>query len=51
MASQNKKKKLKNSFGAPGVLKSKNSKLKRLLFFTSAQRKENNRCIFLEFML
>ena len=42
MASENKKKKLKNSFGWKTILKNKKSKCKRFLFFTSSQRKENN---------
>lgn len=43
MASENKKKKLKNSYCVKGALKNKlPHKLKRVLFFTSSQRKENN---------
>lgn len=43
MASENKKKKLKNSYCCKGALKNKlPHKLKRVLFFTSSQRKENN---------
>ena len=42
MASENKKKKLKNSYCVKGMLKNKDLKLKRIAFFTSSQRKENN---------
>jgi len=42
MASENKKKKLKNSYCVKGMLKNKDLKLKRTAFFTSSQRKENN---------
>lgn len=43
MASENKKKKLKNSYCYKSALKNKlPNKCKRLLFFTSSQRKENN---------
>lgn len=42
MASEKKKRKLKNSFCCKGALKNKTLKLKRVLFFTSSQRKENN---------
>ena len=43
MASENKKRKLKNSHCSHGALKNKlPHKCKRLLFFTSSQRKENN---------
>jgi hypothetical protein len=43
MASENKKKKLKNSFGAPSVLKEKGKGPKRWIFFTSAYRQELKR--------
>ena len=41
MASENKKKKLKNSYCVKGALKNKGvkSRLKRVLFYTSSQRK------------
>lgn len=43
MASENKKKKLKNSYCYKSALKNKlPHKLKRVLFFTSSQRKKNN---------
>jgi hypothetical protein len=43
MASENKRKKLKNSYCVKGALKNKlPNKCKRLLFFTSSQRKQNN---------
>jgi len=43
MASQNKKKKLKNSYGVGSILKNKIDKgPKRAMFFTPSQRKENN---------
>lgn len=41
MASINKKKKLKNSYCCKSMLKNKKIKLKRVLFFTASQRKEN----------
>ena len=45
MASQNKKRKLKNNYLCGGALKEKDETkgLKRILFFTSATRKENKR--------
>lgn len=39
MASEKKKRKLKNSYCWYGALKNKKLKLKRVLFFTSSQRK------------
>ena len=39
MASEKKKRKLKNSYCCYGALKNKKLKLKRVLFFTSSQRK------------
>lgn len=42
MSSENKKKKLKNSYGCKSTLKHKGGKLKKFLFFTSSQRQENN---------
>ena len=43
MASENKKKKLKNSYCYKSALKNKlPNKCKKLLFFTSSQRKDNN---------
>jgi hypothetical protein len=39
MASENKKKKLKNAFLAKTQLKNKKNRLKRLLFYTPSQRK------------
>lgn len=43
MASQNKKNKLKNSFQVPAGLKDKGKGIKRLTFYTSAQRKANKK--------
>lgn len=43
MASEKKKRKLKNSYGVKGVLKNKKSKCKRFLFYTSSKRKELNK--------
>jgi hypothetical protein len=44
MASENKKKKMKNSNSHHGfALKEKKMKLKRMLFFNASQRKQNNR--------
>lgn len=43
MASENKKKKLKNSYCWVGALKNKDLKSKRVLFYTSSQRKELDR--------
>ena len=40
MASENKKRKLKNSYYVGGVLKNKKMKMKRILFFTPSMRKE-----------
>lgn len=40
MASENKKRKLKNSYCAGGALKEKRMKLRRVLFFTSSKRKD-----------
>lgn len=43
MASENKKKKLKNSYCWKTTLKNKlPSRCKRVLFFTSSQRRQNN---------
>jgi len=42
MASEKKKRKLKNSYCVKGALKNKTLKLKKVLFFTSSQRKVNN---------
>ena len=42
MVSQKKKKKLKNAYCVPGTLKNKGTKLKRILFYTSSERKELN---------
>ena len=42
MSSENKKKKLKNSYCAKGTLKEKSLKLKRVLFYTSSLRKKLN---------
>ena len=43
MASQNKFKKLKNSYMVKSGIKNKNSKCKRLQFYTASQRKENKK--------
>jgi hypothetical protein len=43
MASEKKKRKLKNSYCCAGALKNKKLKLKRVLFYTSSQRKELNK--------
>jgi hypothetical protein len=43
MASENKKRKLKNSYCNPSALKEKNMKMKRVLFFTPSERKANNK--------
>ena len=40
MSSKNKKNKHKNAYLWPGGLKEKDMKIKRLLFFTSAKRRE-----------
>ena len=40
MASENKKRKLKNSYCVGGALKEKKMKMKRVLFFTPSMRKE-----------
>lgn len=40
MSSENKKKKLKNSYCCKGMLKNKTLKLKRVAFYTSALRKK-----------
>ena len=40
MASENKKRKLKNSYCVGGALKEKKMKMKRILFFTPSMRKE-----------
>jgi len=45
MASVNKKNKLKNSYAIAGMLKNASLKLKRGLFFTSSQRKKNNKIV------
>lgn len=42
MASKKKIKKLKNSFCHRSALKNKKFKLKRILFFTPSDRRENN---------
>lgn len=42
MASEKKKRKLKNSYCVYGALKNKTLKLKRVLFYTSSQRKMLN---------
>lgn len=43
MASKNKKKKLKNSYCVEAILKDKTLRLKRIMFFTASQRKQNNK--------
>ena len=44
MASENKKRKLKNSYCVGGVLKnSANKGVKRLFFYTASQRKKNKK--------
>jgi hypothetical protein len=43
MASENKKKKLKNSFFQKGALKNKIDRIKRGLFYTSSQRQYEKR--------
>jgi hypothetical protein len=43
MSSENKKKKLKNSFFVPSWLKNKTIKLKRCGFFTASQRQVNKK--------
>jgi len=43
MASENKKKKLKNSFFVPSVLKNRFDRMKRCFFFTASQRQENKK--------
>ena len=43
MASQKKLRKLKNSYCSKGALKEKSCKLKRILFFTSSARRQNNK--------
>jgi hypothetical protein len=43
MASENKKRKLKNSFCVKGWLKNKSIKLKRLGFYNSSNRAEDNK--------
>lgn len=43
MASINKKKKLKNSFCVGSIFKDKNLRLKKMMFFTASQRKNNNK--------
>ena len=40
ISSENKKKKLKNSYCCKGMLKNKTIKLKRVAFYTSALRKK-----------
>ena len=42
MSSEKKKRKLKNSYCVKGFLKNKKIKLKRVLFYTSSQRKNLN---------
>ena len=42
MASQNKIKKLKNSYCCYGALKNKKLKLKRTMFYNASQRKDLN---------
>jgi len=41
MASENKKRKLKNSYCCGSILKNKYHKMKRIFFFTSSARKDN----------
>lgn len=43
MASEKKKRKLKNSWGCAGTLKNKDQRIKRFLFFTPSLRRLNNR--------
>jgi len=43
MSSENKKKKMKNSFSVPSILKNKISRMKRYFFFTSSDRQENKK--------
>jgi hypothetical protein len=43
MSSQNKKRKLKNSFSIKTWLKNKTIKLKRIGFYTSSNRKESKK--------
>lgn len=43
MASQKKKRKLKNSYCNGFALKDKKMKMKRILFFTASARKQNNK--------
>ena len=43
MASENKKKKMKNSFFAPSVLKNRFDRMKRYFFYTASQRQENKK--------
>ena len=43
MSSENKKKKLKNSFGVPGILKNKAPGPKKLVFFNASERQKLKR--------
>lgn len=43
MSSENKKRKLKNSFACKSTLKHKGKGIKRLHFFTSSQRLQNKK--------
>ena len=43
MASENKKRKLKNAYAVGGLLKNKGPRLKRLQFFTASERQELKR--------
>ena len=43
MASEKKKRKLKNSYCAPGMLKNKTIKLEKIAFFTPSQRQQNKK--------
>jgi hypothetical protein len=43
MASEKKKRKLKNSNCVGGVLKNKSTKLKRIAFFTPSERQQNKK--------
>lgn len=43
MASENKKRKLKNGYCVGGMLKNKDTKLKRVAFFTPSKRKEDKK--------
>jgi len=43
MASEKKKRKLKNSYCVGSMLKDKDTKLKRVAFFTPSKRKQNKK--------